>query len=633
MARWLQGHLVYREIRVVSTSAGIARDERPALGIWWMAWACAAVVVRLLSTGIPESGDGVTHHLIARYSWQHPALFLDHWGKPLFTLLSSPFAQLGLWGMTLFNALCFLATCWAADGMLKRYGVFGRWLFAPLLMCMPVYGGMVLAGLTEVLFGLVAVVAVRALWDERYVLAMVLASFLPFARPEYVGVVPFLVVWVVWKRQWRALPWVLTGHVCYALVGSVVHGDLFWAFTKDPYTGAGSVYGQGPLLHFTDRIQHIYGAPFMWALAFAHVAFIIRVVKRGDDKSPWFFALVALLPAFTIILVHSILWWKGWKGSLGLTRVLATGAPLGALFVCTMIPPLKPGSIRNWSAVALGSVVVVAYVTWAAFFFMEEHPVPVHASAPERVEQEVGEAVAALKGQFSHVVHAPPLVSLYAGIDRFDTATFSPNSNVRDNDLLVWDAHYGPNEGGMPLDRLLNDPHLELLKVIVPEERWIVLGGHPMEYFLFTKRPAKRNMQCDPLLAEGRWSPDAQQVRCDSVPCGASVPNTICLGSGEFPLEIRQLTWDMRDLLYAEVKVSGVCNEPFRVVMEQNAPTKRLSYWSQDVDAGEFSMTFHVPPHSEEILDQLYFMNPTRKPLELKGLQIEVCTVRAVRPS
>ena len=175
--------------------------QRSALVFWWVAWAALVVLLRRLSTGIPESGDGVMHYLIARFSWQHPHLLLDHWGKPLYTLFASPFAQLGPWGMALFNALCFVATCWAADAILKSRSALGRWLFAPLLICMPVYGAMVFAGLTEVLFGLLALLAVCALWNERYMLAMILASFLPFARPEYVAVLPFLVGWVIWKRQ------------------------------------------------------------------------------------------------------------------------------------------------------------------------------------------------------------------------------------------------------------------------------------------------------------------------------------------------------------------------------------------------------------------------------------------------
>lgn len=51
---------------------------RPSLLLtfWWTLLGAAAVWMRLRSTGILESGDGIQHYQIARYSWQHPELFL-----------------------------------------------------------------------------------------------------------------------------------------------------------------------------------------------------------------------------------------------------------------------------------------------------------------------------------------------------------------------------------------------------------------------------------------------------------------------------------------------------------------------------------------------------------------------------
>ncbi|MBL7951427.1 MAG: DUF2029 domain-containing protein [Flavobacteriales bacterium] len=609
------------------------RDQRPALVFWWMSLAATMVFLRLLSTGIPESGDGVMHHLIARYAWQHPHLLLDHWGKPLFTLLASPFAQLGLWGMALFNALCFVATCWTADLILKDRSSMARWLFAPMLLCMPVYGAMVFAGMTEVLFALVTMLAVLGMYRERYVQAMVFASFLPFARPEYVAIWPFLLAWVAGRGQWKALPFILTGHVVYAILGGFVFVDPFWVFTRDPYTGAASVYGQGPLLHFTDRIQHIYGAPFMWALALAIVSGFVLALRRGTERGVVaFFTVCALLPAFAIVVVHSVLWWKGLKGSLGLTRVLATGAPLAALFVCVMfVVPARWSSPRRWMTTVLSAVGTLAFICWAFAAFLGEHRLPMHGSPVERVAQRVGEVVRARKGEHGRIVHAPPLVALFAEIDPFDTAAVSHGNDLRQNDLLVWDAAYGPNEGGMPLDGLLKDGGLDLVQVIVPEERWIVLGGSPMEYFLFAKRERARSVSCDRIVHHGHWSVEVKETRCDSVVCDGPAHGSLCLATTEFPLEFRRLEWGMNDLLYAEVFLRGRTTAPLCLVMEQNAALGRISYWTQNIAPGEFNVSFKVPPHGPEIVDKLYFINPDRKNVVLKELDIEVCSTRALR--
>ena len=47
-------------------------------------------------------------YLFARYAPQHPELFFHHWAKPLFVLLSCPFAQFGFIGVKVFNFIVSL---------------------------------------------------------------------------------------------------------------------------------------------------------------------------------------------------------------------------------------------------------------------------------------------------------------------------------------------------------------------------------------------------------------------------------------------------------------------------------------------------------------------------------------------
>ncbi|MFN7690454.1 MAG: hypothetical protein ACK5QU_05180, partial [Bacteroidota bacterium] len=60
----------------------------------------------LMSQGTYDPGDGVQHYLIAKYALHHPHLLLDHWGKPIYTLLCMPFAQFGFIGSNIFHLLC-----------------------------------------------------------------------------------------------------------------------------------------------------------------------------------------------------------------------------------------------------------------------------------------------------------------------------------------------------------------------------------------------------------------------------------------------------------------------------------------------------------------------------------------------
>lgn len=55
--------------------------------------------VASLSPGVEGGMDSYNHYLISRFSWIHPKeLLLDQWGKPLYNILASPFAQFGMMG-------------------------------------------------------------------------------------------------------------------------------------------------------------------------------------------------------------------------------------------------------------------------------------------------------------------------------------------------------------------------------------------------------------------------------------------------------------------------------------------------------------------------------------------------------
>lgn len=584
------------------------------------------------------------HYQIARYAWLHPELFLHHWGKPLFTLFASPFAQLGHWGMALFNAVCFVLTAWAADGLLRKAGPMARILFAPTLLLAPVYGTMVLAGMTEVFFGLLTMVVLRLLWEECYIAAMVTASFMPFARPEYVAFVPFVLAWVAYKRQWGALPFVLTGHVIYGIAGAFVFGDLLWAFHQDPYTGAADIYGSGGPLHFVDRFKEMFGGSLTW-VAGAAVAAGAWLWVRDPDTRPVLRLLlvVGALPCLAILAVHSLLWWQGWKGSLGLLRVMATAAPL--LVLCALWPVgmaskrlllTRPGRVLE--AVLLGLFLIIGqYRALTA-----HQPLPVPQQAYEPFLQRVGERIRGMEGRYDRLVCYHPQVAFRAELDPFDPGrvfmgwkpdTTRPALGLEHDDLLVWDAHFGPNEGGTSLELLLADDHLELLHFLVPRERLIMLGGRPFEAFLF--RRSDRHHQAtsfvllDPLLGTRR----TLDHRVDTVACGDD-RSTWCFPGNEFPFEISSVPLDTTGLIYGELRISGDLETSntavgaTKWVLEQHGPAGATGYWSQDLERGHFDIAFRVDPPEEDTLFKLYIYNPGMTAFAMHGLHMQVTHVR-----
>jgi hypothetical protein len=625
-------------MRRTSSLLRMGSTARIPVAVWWAICAVAPVAVRLRSTGLPDGTDALQHYLMARHAWQHPRLLLDQWGKPLFTLLASPFAQLGQWGMVLFNAICLFITAWAADGLLKRAGPLARWTYAPALLLVPVYGTMVLAGMTEVLFGMLAMLVVRALFDGRPALAMAITSFMPFARPEYIAFVPFAFAWVAWGRQWKALRWVLLGPVLYAVAGLLVLGDPFWPIHDGPYTDAHHIYGHGRPLHFVSQLQRIYGPSLMWTLGLALFCGILVWQRfHGDRPTLRLLLFIGLLPAMAIFIVHSILWWQGWKGSLGLTRVLATTAPLAVL--CAVWPVIRMGDILfrttpgRWVGTALGGL---AYFGWAFNAFIAERPIPIHAGSDDRFFRGVAEEVARIKGNFGRVLYYHPSLAYYAGLDPFDTRTVMqgwrpdtalPTWGLQDNDLIVWDAQFGPGEGETPLDMLLTRPGLELLALRVPDERMNLPDGKPYEVYYFARRDAVRREEQLAFLDQASGLAPGTLHRLDTLTCDPA-PSGWCFTGTEFPIDLASIPLHHQDLIHAEVTVSGLLSLPeggdMDLVFAEEGASGRVSYWAERLRDGPFEVQYRVPPRDGSVENKIYVWNRSRSEFRLLDFRVSV---------
>lgn len=308
------------------------RIEFFALGLGFLL-AVALLVLRTAGDGVLEKGDGVNHYLIARYSWRHPELFLDLWGKPLFTLLASPFAQVGHFGVAVFNIVVAMTTACAGVLALRKAGGVAQMVFPFLVLLAPQYVMMTLAGMTEPLFGLLSVLSILFLVYDRPVLAAIVASLTPFARPEYVAFLPAVCAWLVLRKEWRALPWCLFGFVFYALLTTVVWGEPLWFWTSDPYQNAGGIYGSGPWNFFVHRAEQVIGRPLLTLGVLALVLWpVIWWPDRTERRTHLMMLITEAAPALGIVLIHSLLWFVGTRGSAGLLRVLVTSIPMAALF-------------------------------------------------------------------------------------------------------------------------------------------------------------------------------------------------------------------------------------------------------------------------------------------------------------
>ena len=248
--------------------------------------ALLGVVLIFLFPGSPEQ-DADYHFLKARTAWSNPWLFVDVWGRPLYTTFYALPALLGFTAARFCAVGIGVATAWqtwrlAGDLRLER-----AWLVIPLLLGQPVFFELFPDLLTEPLFALVFVVALRwhlRGWTRRGMLA---ASFLPLARPEGVFLCLLWGVWVVagninptaspqasvYRKLIRTVPSTLilsTGVFLWWIAATFITRDPLFILHNWPSTWHQGVYGSGTFFSYGQRAMEFAGgllaAPFVLGL-------------------------------------------------------------------------------------------------------------------------------------------------------------------------------------------------------------------------------------------------------------------------------------------------------------------------------------------------------------------------------
>lgn len=491
------------------SEAGSDRGEKILIGAISLLLALAFLYIHSISEGIQEPEDGAVHYFISEASWDDPTLLLHHWGKPLFTLLSSPFSNaFGFAGMVLFNALLFLLASLFLSGTAGQLGLSDRWTVPCFLFLTPVYFNTAIGGMTEVLFGTVAAASLYFFSQERYAIAAIVLSFITFTRPEGMVLLPLGGLYLLWRSPVH-LPFLLTGFLIYGLAGWPHYGDPLWFFTESPYSGASDIYGSGALFHFLKGYHEIFGRPLAFAFLGGTLLLLIhflrsflREYRKKELHQAAFWSLLVLLPPILIFATHSYLWWQGLKGSLGLYRVMATCTPflvLGALAAFRLLKgmlqrsPLPPRTLRYaWPAFLLG-LVTWAYVEWDA---NTDTPIPL--PAVKKTVKNAGEWYLQ-NGTKKDVYYLYPYFAFTVNMNPFkdDRAKEfwslnkkDPSKGLRKGDMIVWDSKFGPNEGDFPLERLKKDERLQLVKTFRPKAEAEVLGGHSFVIHIFKVGPA-----------------------------------------------------------------------------------------------------------------------------------------------
>jgi hypothetical protein len=333
-----------------------------------------------LFPGCPEQ-DTDFHFLEARTSWSSVWLFVDVWGRPLYTTLYALPALLGFTAARFFAVgigVAIARQTWrlACDLRLER-----AWLVIPLLLGQPVFFELFPDLLTEPLFALVFVVALRwhlRGWTRRGMLA---ASLLPLARPEGVFLCLLWGLWVVAKNAnpghstrasipqqlVRTAPSTLilaTGVFCWWIAALCLTHDPLFILHNWPSTWHQDVYGRGTLFSYGQRASE-----FLGVLLATPFALGLWCKMRARTWLPVITSV--LLPFF----LHTLFRAYGFFGEAGYPRYMVSVAP--AIAVLTLEGWNTIASrLAKWSPFAYGVLgsTVLSISLVLSFCYLDSFP-------------------------------------------------------------------------------------------------------------------------------------------------------------------------------------------------------------------------------------------------------------------
>lgn len=405
------------------------------------------VVVAMMSNAIYDTGDGIMHYQIARWSWTHPELLLHHWGKPFFTLLCSPFAQFGYKGAVIFNVICHVATAWLTWRIADRMKLPYSYLAGPLLIFAPLSWGVAQSGLTEPLFALTLVLGIYYIIGGRNTVAAVIISILPFVRSEGFLIAPLFGLFFLIRKEYLSICLLACGTVAYSLIGGLFfHHDFLWIIHQNPYVGE-AAYGHGDIFHFVASNEFLFGWSVTGLIALGLITVPLRrfFVPRHSLAE-----IILVFGAFAVFFVaHSIFWWKGIFGSYGLLRVIACVLP------CAVLISIRGLQLLTWPIYQRKyAVLVVSFIIVGLTIFntMNQRGLVMKADERQRQAEEIARQVKELKLESRLMYCSHPIMAHLLEKDPFDISQCRHLYDLTNNSnppllgsIVIWDSNFGLN--------------------------------------------------------------------------------------------------------------------------------------------------------------------------------------------
>ncbi len=458
-------------------------DKKVKLGI--IVYLLCMSLVAMVANGTADEGDSISHYLFAKMAWKYPQHFFDHWAKPVYVLITFPFAQFGLVGVKFMNLLLNGASLWITYKTATYLKFRWPWLPPLLLTSIPMYNYLSLGGLTEPMCACLLITGIYLLLKEKWIAGVVLLSFLPFVRSEGLLMLGVVFIFLICRSRYEFLPLLATGHVVYSIAGYFYYHDLLWVFNKMTYATWGSAYGKGSWTHFVSNLDEILGAAqmilFWFALLFG-VVLLIRFARKqlSSTEVTEFILVYGSIVAY--FLAHTAFWALGIFNSGGILRVMVAIMPLFALAnyrgLEYMFAFLPNATVRKLTMLLVAIAAAIYPFTSHEFAYKWQRDFQLKAD--QFAQKEMGKWLQKHYPYFrNHTFYYETVyISDLLNIDWFDTNkrkrlldSFIKNE-FEQGDFLIWDDWFAVTEAHITLESLLKDQRLQRLASFERKNYW-----------------------------------------------------------------------------------------------------------------------------------------------------------------
>ena len=452
-------------------------------------YAIIAALTIIFFDGTGDAGDSIMHFLFAKFAPLHSELYFDHWAKPVYVLLASPFAQFGFIGMKVFNAIVSLLTIFFTFKIAQKLNLKNAIVCALFLIFSPLNFVLTFSGLTEPLFALFISIGIYAILKHKYIAACLIISFLPFIRSEGLIIIGVFGFYLLLKRKWKLIPLLLFGNVVYSIAGFFVYNDFLWVFNKIPYAHLSSTYGSGRLLHFAKQLIYVIGVPIYILFLIGIISIVWKSVKK---KATLELQILVFLGFLFFIIAHTLFWYLGIFNSMGLIRVLVGIIPLISIISLIGFNFITENVFKNRRIPKL--ITQGLLITYIVIFPFTKNPAAINwekdlkLSKDQQSAIQAGDYITQNIGIDHRFVFAHPYLSEVLKIDHFDrNKRLELNhdfiNNTKSGDVIIWENWFCVVERGIKKEHLDNTPELNNLYNLSAKE-----GGREILYSVYIRK-------------------------------------------------------------------------------------------------------------------------------------------------